>query len=148
MNKEKNIIIIIFSALGIFVLLTVVLYFNSIYGSENIGLNNNTKVRGNITENNTSSASSTADQARAKYKTKLKESILKEMDRIKAAAPKTVADFQKSVNDCGGLKNETDKNICITLWAEYKKDSGLCSKITEALRQDCLNKVAAAKATK
>jgi hypothetical protein len=148
MNKERNIIIIIFSALGVLALLAVALYFNSLYSSKNIDNNTKSPATKNVSTDNMPAASSTMTQAEIDYKNKIKASILKEMDRISKTAPKTIADVQKSIDDCAGLKTEIDKNTCITLWAEYKKNSDLCAKIASASHQDCLDRVAAAKATK
>jgi hypothetical protein len=150
MNKEKKIMIIGISLAGVFVLLAAVLYLNAFFKSKNIiaKINNTKNPAAEIVPvNKEPVASLTAEQIEnAKYKEKRKESIMKEMDKIRAAAPKNIADVYKNVSECSGLKDENGRDTCVVLWAEFKKDASLCVKIAEAKRQDCQDRVLAAKA--
>jgi hypothetical protein len=144
MNKNKKILIIVISALILFFVLAAVLLINSTLSKKSgvSKINNN----GNTTtpQNGSSVVSSTPPIVRDT--TKINKMIKEELDKYRNAPVADISTY-KDVNECTKLfKSETDKNVCVTLWSEYKKDPNLCSKATEAGRKICEDRAWSAKA--
>jgi hypothetical protein len=145
MNKRKLLIMIV-SAVAVFILLVVILFLNSYFNSKNTGPKTSlapTPVVETKPGNNQASTSTTpgaSGQPQASNRAQLKELIKKEIEGAKNTSPKTVADVYKSVDDCAKLSNEADKNVCVTLWAEYAKDPNVCLKVSFAAQTGCQNR--------
>jgi len=153
--SRKNILIIIIVTVGIFILLMVVLFLNSFLANKNSGAKlNPAKIPVSV---NTPTKKSTTSATIAPSLTEVvvaqpdisivKALIAKQNATTTNPATKTIADISKNVADCSGLKTEADINSCVTLWAEYNKDPGLCVKATAAGQQDCQDRGYLAQAT-
>jgi hypothetical protein len=143
MNKNKKILFITISILILFFGLAAVLVFNSHLLRKNIvPINKNENAI--KTQNGSSAVSSTPPVVRDT--TKINEMIKKELDKYRNVPVADISAY-KDVNECTKLfESETDKNVCVTLWSEYKKDPNLCSKATEAGRKICEDRAWSAKA--
>jgi hypothetical protein len=150
MSKEKLITIIV-SALAVFVLLLGILFLNSYLNGKKVAIKS--APQNNVPVSSTSPAVKTASSSAADLakisadKENLKAVIRTNLSAIKPIPVKTVAEIYKNIDTCAGLITDADKNVCVTLWAEYEKDPAVCVKITNADSQNCQDEAYAAKAT-
>jgi hypothetical protein len=161
MNNGK-IITIIGAVFTIFILIVGVLFFNSyldkknsaLVGAqvENIPPEKSSAIVSSTPAVNNSASSSVATSTASLIETdaglaKQKELIKSQLDAIKKTPLKTVADVYKDINSCAALNSDAEKNICVTLWAEFKNDPSLCLKNPEAERQACQDRAYIEKAS-
>jgi hypothetical protein len=151
MSKEKLITIIV-SALVVFVLLLGALFLNSYLSGKKVAIKstpqNNTPTSSTSPAVNTIASPSAADLAKISAdKESLKAVIRTNLAAIKPIPVRTVAEIYGNIDACAGLKTDADKNVCVTLWAEYEKDPAVCAKITNADSQNCQDEAYLAKAS-
>jgi hypothetical protein len=142
--SKRNIIIIIIAAAALFILLVVFLFLNSYISNRNKNItqpNQSASTGTNVNKNNTPTATTTnivvSNQTVKQDKTAIKALLAKKIAAQPSLPEKNINDIYKSVDDCSGLKTDADKNVCVTLWAEYEKDPSICLKATAAEQQDC-----------
>jgi hypothetical protein len=149
MNKEKKIIIFIFSALALLLLLLAGIMINSYFNGKALGLipkngaNNNNQTG----ENKPTDLSGSGQIVDYNIRDEVKKSIAQEFDKYNVAATDKVETISEMANDClNNFKLDADKNICLIGLAETSKDKSICSKASEIGRQACEDAAVSAKA--
>jgi hypothetical protein len=147
---RKKLIIIIVVAFAIFILLIgsafLIYYFNHRQGAPKASSPIATSSVNNNGDKVSSTVLSNATSSEKVDKSFIKKLIMGESATSSKIENTNISDIYKSVNDCASLTDENKKNDCVSLWAEYKNDSSLCSKATDSGRQLCEDKVYWAKA--
>ncbi|MDD5527983.1 MAG: hypothetical protein PHO56_03360 [Patescibacteria group bacterium] len=153
MNKEQIIKTVIIAASGFFVLLVAILFLNYFINGKNSGKIPAAPVitpgkstsavsagGGNKTATSSSAQGSQNQPVDAKVLASFKASVAKDIAANINKVPQNIAQTMKSVGDCAAEKTEADKDLCVTVWAEYEKDPSLCNQISSSSRQDCQDK--------
>jgi len=141
MSKEK-IKLLIIAVSGIFVLLAAGIFINYYLDQKNIILKMNIAKNSVPPKNTTTATSSTPTIPPGPVvnnddlnKTKLL--IIKDIDNIQKTVSSGIAGNYKNIAACVSLKSQSEKDICISLWAEHEKNPGFCSQTSIAGRQYC-----------